>query len=509
MQSYVPNNDIPEEYAHNFSETADLFRIRCAQCITIADITKPVEFMIEALTLYTMSEYTSQSDGDMATWLLSGTMVRLALQQGYHRDPSEHSGISVFQGEMRRRVWLMIYQHELILSGLVGAPKFVRSTEYDTLPVGNFHEEDLYEEMKVLPPSRPLSEPTQSCYQVLKSGMLRGYALVLEFLHSLQAQPYEEVLRLDLILKQARDNVPDHLQLHSLEDMKTDPPFRIMEKYIIQHFYHKSTCVLHRKFWDAEPAGTTKETSHYSRKSCVSSALSLLQQQTLLHRACQPHGPLACMKWYQYAILNHDFLLAAMILSLDIVDMRRGPRSEIQDYGISESEKISAVHATRETWADIVDECRDAPRAVKIIDTVLKKIHEQKVPINPLSVQSLTTTPTSQHPWLPTVVPPLLRHPLRAYTMPQTSMVDYSQYEQDRLEQDNFFDVMGSDLSLPEGFNWVCFHAFGYKHLANMSRRMLGTSISLNNLKDLKWALASRLNSRFHLLPSENFTPGL
>jgi hypothetical protein len=58
--------------------------------------------------------------GDMGSYLLSGTMMRLALQQGYHRDPSQFPNLSVFQGEMRRRIWSAVNQHDLLFSVLIG-----------------------------------------------------------------------------------------------------------------------------------------------------------------------------------------------------------------------------------------------------------------------------------------------------------------------------------------------------------------------------------------------------
>jgi hypothetical protein len=455
MQSYGARNDIPEEYAHNYPKLTDLFRVRSAQCITIADITKPVEFMIEALTLYAMTEYTNQSDGDMGTWLISGTMVRLALQQGYHRDPSEHHGISIFQGEMRRRVWHVVNSHDLIFSALVGLPKSVKTAEYDTLPISNLHEEELFEEMTVLPPSRPLTESTFACYQVAKMKILRGYALVLEFLHALQPQPYEEVLHLDHFLREVRDEIPAHLQLRTLEDMKLDPPFRIMEKYILQHFYHKSICVLHRKFWDRESTSASDSTRYYSRRACVSSALSLLQQQVLLHRGCQPRGPLATMRWYQFAILNHDFLLAAMILSLDIMDMRRGTYSSVAECGVTQEDKMALLSGSREVWADIFNESRDARRAVRVLDAVIKKVQESCIAKKPMDIRSLTTSTMSP-------IPSPNTHGFGQESVEQTLggySTNTSSYNMDML--DNLSNVLGTDLTIPQDFNWVCIGYFG------------------------------------------------
>jgi hypothetical protein len=82
MLSYARNNDAPLEYEQSLSSLTDLYRIRTAQCLLIADIAKPVKFTLETLTLYAMAEYSLERDGDMGTWLLSGTMMRVALQQG-------------------------------------------------------------------------------------------------------------------------------------------------------------------------------------------------------------------------------------------------------------------------------------------------------------------------------------------------------------------------------------------------------------------------------------------
>jgi hypothetical protein len=175
----------------------------------------------------------------MGTYLLSGTMMRLALQQGYHRDPSHFPNLSVFQCEMRRRIWSAVSQHDLLFSIQIGLPKCIRYAECDTQSPRNLHEAELYEDMKELPPSRPVSEDSEICYQVVKLQIMRAYGYVTEFLNLLEPQPYEEVLKLDLKLMEARANIPPHLQLRTLEEMANDPPYRVMERYIMQLFYHK------------------------------------------------------------------------------------------------------------------------------------------------------------------------------------------------------------------------------------------------------------------------------
>ncbi|KAH8818142.1 hypothetical protein F5882DRAFT_3166 [Hyaloscypha sp. PMI_1271] len=241
MQSYTRTNEVPPEYDGTAPELIQLYRVRTAQCLTIADLTKPVDFMCETLYLYATIEYADERDGDMGTYLLSGTMMRLALQQGYHRDPSQFPNLSVFQGEMRRRIWSAVSQHDLLFSIQIGLPKCIRYAECDTQPPRNLFEEELYEDMKELPPSRPVSEDTEISYQVVKLQIMRAYGHVMEFLNLLEPQPYEEVLKLDLKLMEARANIPPHLELRSLEEMANDPPSRVMERYIMQLFYNKAS----------------------------------------------------------------------------------------------------------------------------------------------------------------------------------------------------------------------------------------------------------------------------
>jgi hypothetical protein len=70
----------------------------------------------------------------------------------------------------------------------------------------------------------------------------------MEFLNLLEEQPYEEVLKLDMKLMEARANIPSHLQLKTLEEMANDPPSRVMERYIMQLFYNKAMCKYCRFF---------------------------------------------------------------------------------------------------------------------------------------------------------------------------------------------------------------------------------------------------------------------
>ena len=299
VQSYRRNKQEPPEYHGTSAAIMELYRIRTAQCIGLADITKPVPSMLLTFYLYATIEYADERDGDMGTYLLSGTLVRLALQQGYHRDPSQHPNISIFEGEIRRRLWNAVVQYDLLSCVRIGLPKSLRYSESDTAGPRNLYEEELFEGMEELPPSRPLTEPTPMSYSISKARIMKCYGRVVEFLHQLVPQPYEEVLKLDTALMEARELIPPHLQIRPLEEMQNDAPSLIMERYILQLFYHKAVCLLHRKYWNSSPADSDG-TFFYSRKSSIASAMMLLNQQATMHRACHPGGALVNMKWYVF-----------------------------------------------------------------------------------------------------------------------------------------------------------------------------------------------------------------
>lgn len=336
--------------------------------------------MIETMALHSFAEYAEERDGDMGTALLSRMIMQMALHQGFHRDPSHHPSISVYEGEMRRRIWSAVSQHEILFAAQMGIPKLLKYADADTRPPQNIYEEELYEEMTELPPPRAVNEDTEISYQVVKYQIMRAYGRVIEFLHIVAPQPYSDVLKLDQVLQDARAIIPPHLQLGTLEEMRNDQPSRVVEKYLLQLFYHKAICVLHRKYWNRDPMDTTDEAWLYSRRVCVTSAAALLEHQATMHEASKAGGCMFPLKWYHFSITNHDFLHAAMILCLDLMhELQTVMETGVPTHcPIAEQAKYDAIKKSADIWLEIVDNCTDARRASKILASVLRKIAAKK-----------------------------------------------------------------------------------------------------------------------------------
>lgn len=103
MLSYHKVGDEPPEWKGRTLELAAEYRLRTVQCLKSGDYTKPTEYTVETMVLYIFGEYSSRWDADVALWLISSLITRLALRMGYHRDGKWFPSISPFQAVSTRQ----------------------------------------------------------------------------------------------------------------------------------------------------------------------------------------------------------------------------------------------------------------------------------------------------------------------------------------------------------------------------------------------------------------------
>ncbi|GME36962.1 hypothetical protein GTA08_BOTSDO09946 [Neofusicoccum parvum] len=100
------------------------FHNLCASAAVLGDFSRPKPYSLETVMLYAAAEYLSGTGGGGSptdVWHIFGTVIRIALRMGYHRDPS-HYGISPFHGEMRRRIcWYYgsLTSHDFLLAAML------------------------------------------------------------------------------------------------------------------------------------------------------------------------------------------------------------------------------------------------------------------------------------------------------------------------------------------------------------------------------------------------------
>ncbi|KAI9694440.1 MAG: hypothetical protein M1822_000056 [Bathelium mastoideum] len=381
LQSYSRAGDEPPEYRGKTWEMSADFRKLTAQCLLLADFTQPLMHVLETLILHVQAEYARTKDAETGVLFLVTILVRMAIRMGYHRDPQPYTSITPFEGEMRRRVWTFVRQADIVFSFQMGAPLMIRSCDYDTDIPRNLYDDELCEDMKTLPPSRPVHEATPVSYMATKARVAQVFGKIVEAVQTLCPPPYDDIMKLDEDLRRVRAGMPSHLAFREISESARDPANLIMQRYSLELQYQKALCVLHRKFLGR---GRDNSRYFYSRRTCIDAAMELLQQQATLQREIGPGGRLRSVKWFVSSLTAHDFLLAAMIVCLDlyITAQMIGSGRAMVDMDIYSQERREAMFSALEQslviWESMKDQSIEAFKASAMLRVLLDKLQSSK-----------------------------------------------------------------------------------------------------------------------------------
>jgi hypothetical protein len=342
------------------------YRGSCIQALILSDYTRPGPYTIETLFLHLEGEFLFSKDGQHVPYLMIGTIVRLALRIGLHRDPSKAGGnFTPFEAEMRRRHWHLIAQMDMLGSFHIGLPGQVGAIESDVQYPRNLRDEDLNEDTKELPPSRPASELTSISYMICKSILCHECTKVASFAHSLKERPYEEVLELDQALHAAFEKVPAFYRFGPTGISLFDSPSVVTKQFSLFLLFHKARCMLHRKYFIL--ANTDPKYEH-SRKEALDAAKQLLWGQSMTYEsAIAPGGPLSNDKWFLSTLATHDFLLAIMILYTRTMHVIQWQQDQYEV-----SEMVAAIERSHHAWGNTNEP--SARKARNVSKAMLAKI---------------------------------------------------------------------------------------------------------------------------------------
>lgn len=405
LQSYHRAGDEPPEYRGKTMELSVSFRRLTAQCLVLADTSLPMPQMLETLLLHLQAEYSRSREPETGVLTIASICVRLAMRMGYHRDPAPYPTITPFLGEMRRRIWSFVRQADLMFSFQFGLPSMIRADHIDTEIPRNVYDDELQEDMKELPPSRPDSEVTPMSYMITKARLTSCFGKIVDRVQSIHLQPsYDEVMKLDADLREARESIPQHLKMRSVQESAHDPANLIMERYGLELIYLKSQCVLHRKFLSR---GRDSQRYAYSRRTCIDVSMEMLAHQSTLHHEAQPGGRLRSVKWFISSLTTHDFLLAAMVVCLDLYHSSEAERvgnsstasSPLASDVWAQDRKQQMMGALRHCigiWDGLRDQSMEAYKASTTLRIMLEKLLAQQYALG--NVQAPRMQPPQQFP---------------------------------------------------------------------------------------------------------------
>jgi hypothetical protein len=357
------------------------YRERVAQALVLSRYTRGPPYTMETLFLYFTMEYYLGNDSHSGVWILLGVIVRVAMRMGFHRDPAHSSQISPFHGEMRRRIWVITVQADIILSSQVGLPRMINLTQCDTKEPCNLADEDLDESMTEVPPGRPDSDSTPILYLIVRSRILTVFGMILDTITATESVTHAEVMRLDSFLLEIVAAIPLSLRSRPIANSIADHQDIIMRRVYLAMLVRKAQCVLHYRYLIT---GRSDSNYIYSRQSCIDAAIDILQYQSMLHEETKPGGQLHEVKWkVSSIIIQAEFLLAATILCVYLDHevaaslLPQAPNQEVAE------EKRDVVERTlRESariWSQASDQSREAQKAAAAVRVVLEKVERARL----------------------------------------------------------------------------------------------------------------------------------
>lgn len=373
---YVMSGDelhtMPEPFT-SASEMASHYRDRTAQCLVEVNYLKPVRYTVDTLCFYYLLDIFRSRDSEFGAYVVLGIIARVAMRLGYHRDPSHYPSISPFEGEMRRRTWTMIFQFDLVTSSLVGLPRLIREGETDTAEPKNLLDVDFHEAMTELPHPRLNTDVTPVAYAIFKTRLFRQLGLIVDQLNAINPAPYQEVMRLDSQLAATLATLPPYLTMRPLSLSLTDRPDLILRRFALQETFHKCRCLLHRKYLIP---GQSNPQYRYSRTASIDAAMKLLDIQYIMHGASQPGGQLFREQWRMSALISQDFVLAAMILCLDLDWIARfgKPREDEVEAMWPRDTRLQKLKNSYEIWSESSKKSNRAAKAAEALRVMLKRL---------------------------------------------------------------------------------------------------------------------------------------
>ena len=368
-------------------------REKMIQCLRLGNYMKGTPHTIEALLTLLQTEFVQGEDAHQGTWQLIGTIIRVALKMGYHRDGSHFPEMSPYEAEMRRRTWYLLMQFDIASASQTGLPRAIKESQCDTSEPRSLLDDDFDDECTLLPAARPPNEHTLAQFLIYKSRVVMVYGMICDFTTSSKQRDYSEAMRLDNLLNTSYSGKPAILELKPIHRSIMDGSNLITRRLYIALTYYHAQMSLHRKFMILAKTNTKYTTSH---KICMEAALSALQLQAEMVEHTQPGRMLWADRWKIFALIQSEFLLATIILCYnlddDLKNNRQGknPLSTIQC-----AERTAAtLRAAQDIWKQGQDSSKEARTAVNAIEAVLTKA-ERMTTASGLNITSSWSTSTA------------------------------------------------------------------------------------------------------------------
>lgn len=401
------------------SHAVSLYRQRSAECLVLANYLQPTIHTVEALILNVLCELIRAPRNPFSIYITFSIAVRVSMRMGYHRDPSRFPQISIFDGEIRRRVWNVVVQLDVLLAFQLGQPTLINYEECDTQIPLNVLNVDLHPGITSLPLPRVHNPPDQLAYVLARANLTEVLGRIHRVVSSIHPTSYEAVKQLQKILNSKFNEVPHCLKLHRGRNIDPDynVPSVMMRRVCIDLLYQQARCVLHRRFMTAE-----NQLHHLSWDTCVDASLRIIEHQSFVWGESRSGGSFYGHDWKVIKLCTSHFLLAAMILCLALRALGR----DIPTASNSEDRKSERLYLALEEsyriwklWGSTTEE---ASRAMRLLEFLLDKAGKQETTNQFRSWEDSTVTIPPMAPTASKLISPNLHNCLHNCALQSTIM---------------------------------------------------------------------------------------
>ena len=335
--------------------------------------------MLETLILYFISEIFPLKEVDVGIWMLMGTIVQVAMHMGLHRDPAHFpKSITPFAGEMRRRVWSMVVQIDFSISTQLGLPKLV--SQANTTEPRNLFDSDFDESTAELPPSRPETDVTPILYTLSKLRILSISIRISDLITEPRTYTYSEVLHLDQQINEAMDSLPSSMKWDGISFSLTATPLVLIQRIWLNMCIQRLKVILHKR--SLALSSSEQQQYAYSRSTCLTAAINILEIQHLVDKETRPGGRLYQIRWRVSTAVTQEFLLATSVLCLylqtRVQDHKQHPhpqqRHSAEDSELALHDRIrKRLQRSLDIWLRLSADSTEARRAAEVLRYVLRE----------------------------------------------------------------------------------------------------------------------------------------
>lgn len=198
-------------------------------------------------------------------WVSAGTLFRLAIVMGLHRDPDLFPHMTPLNAELRRRLWTTVLELSVQSSLEIGMPPMINLAEFDTRVPLNIDDIDVDESTKQPPAPKPESTFTRASIQILLRKSLSVRLDTLKLINDFQLDPsYDDVLALSAKLTNScRESA---LWARIWSSASSGRVLTTFHRNLIDYLLRRFQIGLHRPF---AMKARTDPRFYYSRKICT------------------------------------------------------------------------------------------------------------------------------------------------------------------------------------------------------------------------------------------------